>query len=69
MLRKTEGKAEAEGAPGGARETEAGTFNKEKKTRNDETNNEAAAEVARQDAMLPHRESYINEVLTGIYSR
>ena len=30
MLRKTEGKAEAEGAPGGARETEAGTFNKEK---------------------------------------
>lgn len=31
--------------------------------------NEAAAEVARQDVMLPHRESYINEVLTGIYSR
>lgn len=31
MLRKTEGKTEAEGAPGGARETEAGTFNKEKK--------------------------------------
>ena len=31
--------------------------------------NEAAAEVARQDVNLPHRESYINEVLTGIYSR
>lgn len=31
--------------------------------------NEAAAEVARQDARLPHRESFINEVLTGVYSR
>ena len=31
--------------------------------------NEAAAEVARQDVNLPHRESFIREVLTGIYSR
>ena len=31
--------------------------------------NEAAAEAARQDEALPHRESFINEVLTGIYSR
>ena len=31
--------------------------------------NEAAAELARQDANLPHRESFIREVLTGIYSR
>ena len=31
--------------------------------------NEAAAEVARRDANLPHREAYIREILTGIYSR
>ena len=31
--------------------------------------NEAAADIARQDEGLPHRESYINEVLTGVYSR
>ena len=31
--------------------------------------NEAAAEIARQDEKLPHRESFIKEVLTGIYSR
>ncbi len=31
--------------------------------------NEAAAEVARQDVNLPHRESFIKEVLTGVYSR
>lgn len=31
--------------------------------------NEAAAEAARQDAQLPHRESFIKEVLTGVYSR
>ncbi|MBR3763220.1 MAG: metallophosphoesterase family protein [Clostridia bacterium] len=31
--------------------------------------NEAAAEIARQDVRLPHRESYITEVLTGVYSR
>ena len=31
--------------------------------------NEAAAEAARQDAKLPHRESFITEVLTGVYSR
>ncbi len=31
--------------------------------------NEAAAEIARQDEQLPHRESFIREVLTGIYSR
>lgn len=31
--------------------------------------NEAAAEAARQDEALPHRECFINEVLTGVYSR
>lgn len=31
--------------------------------------NEAAAEIARQDEKLPHREAFIHEVLTGIYSR
>ena len=31
--------------------------------------NEAAAEAARRDTALPHREAFINEVLTGIYSR
>ena len=31
--------------------------------------NEAAAEVACRDAHLPHREAYIREILTGIYSR
>ena len=31
--------------------------------------NEAAAEAARLDPDLPHREAYIREVLTGIYSR
>jgi len=31
--------------------------------------NEAAAEAARKDVLLPHRESFINEVLTGVYSR
>ena len=31
--------------------------------------NEAAAEAARRDAALPHREAFINEVLTGVYSR
>ena len=31
--------------------------------------NEAAAEIARQDEHLPHRESFITEVLTGVYSR
>lgn len=31
--------------------------------------NEAAAEAARQDVNLPHRESFITEVLTGVYSR
>ena len=31
--------------------------------------NEAAAEAARQDVNLPHRESFIKEVLTGVYSR
>ena len=31
--------------------------------------NEAAADIARQDMHLPHRESYIREVLTGVYSR
>ena len=31
--------------------------------------NEAAAEVARNDANLPHRDAFITEVLTGIYSR
>lgn len=31
--------------------------------------NEAAATLARQDEKLPHRESFITEVLTGVYSR
>ena len=31
--------------------------------------NEAAAALARQDEQLPHRESFITEVLTGVYSR
>ena len=31
--------------------------------------NQAAAEIARKDDQLPHRESFIREVLTGIYSR
>lgn len=31
--------------------------------------NQAAAELARQDPELPHQASYINEVLTGVYSR
>ena len=31
--------------------------------------NEAAAEAARRDPALPHREAFINEVLTGVYSR
>ena len=31
--------------------------------------NEAAAELARQDVNLPHRESFITEVLTGVYAR
>ena len=31
--------------------------------------NEAAAELARRDEQLPHRESFIREVLTGVYSR
>jgi len=31
--------------------------------------NEAAADIARQDEQLPHRESFITEVLTGIYAR
>lgn len=31
--------------------------------------NEAAAEAARRDEALPHRESFITEVLTGVYSR
>ena len=31
--------------------------------------NEAAAEVARQDVNLPHRERFIKEVLTGVYAR
>lgn len=31
--------------------------------------NEAAAARARADLALPHREAYINEVLTGVYSR
>ncbi len=31
--------------------------------------NEAMAEIARRDEKLPHRESFIREVLTGIYSR
>ena len=31
--------------------------------------NEAAADLARLDAKLPHREAYITEVTTGVYSR
>ena len=31
--------------------------------------NEAAAELARKDAALPHQQAYITEVLTGVYSR
>lgn len=31
--------------------------------------NEAAADLARQDAGLPHRDAYIREILTGVYSR
>lgn len=31
--------------------------------------NQAAADIARQDPNLPHRDAYINEVLTGYYSR
>lgn len=31
--------------------------------------NDAAAQLARHDRALPHQESYIKEVLTGIYSR
>ena len=31
--------------------------------------NEAAAEAARRDPHLPHKEAFINEVLTGVYSR
>lgn len=31
--------------------------------------NEAMAEIARQDDALPHRDSFVREVLTGIYSR
>lgn len=31
--------------------------------------NEAAAELARRDPELPHRDAYIHEVLTGVYSR
>ena len=31
--------------------------------------NEAAAQLAREDPYLPHREAYITEVLTGVYSR
>ena len=31
--------------------------------------NQAAAEIARKDDQLPHRDSFIREVLTGIYSR
>lgn len=31
--------------------------------------NQAAADLARNDPHLPHREAYINEVLTGHYSR
>ena len=31
--------------------------------------NEAAADVARRDERLPHRESFITEVLTGVYAR
>ena len=31
--------------------------------------NEAAADIARNDPALPHRESYLTEILTGVYSR
>ena len=31
--------------------------------------NQAAADIARADEALPHRDAYINEVLTGHYSR
>lgn len=31
--------------------------------------NEAAAEAARRDPGLPHRDAYLREVLTGVYSR
>lgn len=31
--------------------------------------NQAAADLARADAELPHQAAYINEVLTGVYSR
>ncbi len=31
--------------------------------------NEKAAQLAREDKLLPYRDAYINEVLTGIYSR
>lgn len=31
--------------------------------------NRAAAQLAREDPNLPHREAYITEVLTGVYSR
>ena len=31
--------------------------------------NQAAAQLAREDPNLPHREAYITEVLTGVYSR
>lgn len=31
--------------------------------------NQAAADIARKDPNLPHRDAYINEVLTGHYSR
>lgn len=31
--------------------------------------NEAAAEAARQDPALPHKDAFIKEVLTGVYSR
>ncbi|MBQ2952351.1 MAG: metallophosphoesterase family protein [Clostridia bacterium] len=31
--------------------------------------NEAMAEIARRDAALPHADAFINEVLTGVYSR
>lgn len=31
--------------------------------------NEAAADAARSDPNLPHKEAFINEVLTGVYSR
>lgn len=32
-------------------------------------NNQAAADIARQDEHLPHRDAYINEIITGKYSR